>query len=96
MHGVPESGMLMVSASMKELFATEALKKVLEYLTEKEGITCVTAWCAAENAGSRRVLEKAGMQLVRTEKESLTVGDRVYERMIYEYRKKGSASGKGV
>ena len=77
-------------------FATEALKKVLEYLTEKEGITCVTAWCAAENAGSRRVLEKAGMQLVRTEKESLTVGDRVYDRMIYEYRKKGSASGKGV
>ena len=75
-------------------FATEALKKVLEYLTETEGISCVTAWCAAENAGSRRVLEKAGMQLVRAEKESLAVGDRVYDRMIYEYWKKGSASGK--
>ena len=75
-------------------FATEALQKVLEYLTEKEGISCVTAWCAAENAGSRRVLEKAGMQLVRAEKESLAVGDRVYDRIIYEYWRKGSASGK--
>ena len=39
-------------------------KKVLEYLTENEGISCVTAWCAAENIGSRRVLEKSGMKLV--------------------------------
>ncbi len=77
-------------------FATEALKKVLEHLTEKEGITCVTAWCASENAGSRRVLEKAGMQFVRAEKESLTVGGKVYDRMIYEYWKKGSESGKGI
>jgi len=65
--------------------ATEALKKVLEYLTENEGIPCVTAWCASENAGSRRVLEKAGMQLIRTEKEGLRVGDRVYDKMIFEY-----------
>ena len=73
--------------------ATEALKKVLEYLTENEGIPCVTAWCAAENAGSRRVLEKAGMQLVRTEQKGLTVGGRVYDKMIYEYRRE-PGSGK--
>ena len=66
--------------------ATEALRKVLEYLTENEGIHCVTAWCASENIGSRRVLEKAGMRLVRTEKEGLTVGDRVYDKLTYEYR----------
>jgi len=66
--------------------ATEALKKVLEYLTENEGIACVTAWCAAENIGSRRVLEKAGMQFVETQKAGLTVGDTVYDKMIYEYR----------
>lgn len=65
--------------------ATGALKKVLEYLTENEGISCVTAWCASENTGSRRVLEKAGMRYIRTDKGSLTVGDRVYDRMIYEY-----------
>ena len=68
-------------------YATEALKKVLDYLTENEGISCVTAWCAAENIGSRRVLEKAGMYLIHTEKDGLFAGDRVYDKMIYEYRK---------
>ena len=67
--------------------ATEALKKVLEYLTENEGISCVTAWCAAENIGSKRALEKAGMKLVGTEKDGLVVGDRVYDKLIYEYRR---------
>ena len=68
-------------------FATEALKKVLKYLTQNEGISTVTAWCAEENEGSRRVLEKSGMQFVRTEKDGLTVGNRVYDKLIYEYRK---------
>ena len=68
-------------------FATEALKKVLIYLTENERIPCVTAWCAEENIGSRRRLEKAGMRLVRTEKDGLTVGERVYDKLIYEYNK---------
>ena len=67
--------------------ATEALKKVLEYLTENEGIPCVTAWCASENVGSQRVLEKAGMKLVETEKDGLVVGDRVYDKLIYEHRR---------
>jgi len=66
--------------------ATEALKKVLDYLTENEGIPCVTAWCATENIGSRRVLERAGMELVCTEKDVLTVGGRVYDKLTYEYR----------
>ena len=70
-------------------FATEALRKVLKYLTENEGISCVTAWCAEENAASRSVMEKAGMHRVRTEKDGLRVGDRVYDRQIYEYRPAG-------
>ena len=65
--------------------ATEVLKEVLKYLTENEGISCVTAWCADENIGSRRVLEKSGMQFVRTEKDGVKVGDRVYDKLIYEY-----------
>ena len=65
-------------------YATEALKKVLEYLTKNEGIPCVTAWCAAENTGSRSVLEKAGMQLVRTVKDGLAVGEKVYDKLIFE------------
>ena len=68
-------------------FATEALQKILEYLTDNEGIPCVTAWCAAENTGSCRVLEKAGMKLVRTEKDGLIVGEKRYDKLFYEYRK---------
>ena len=66
--------------------ATAALKKVLEYLTGNEGISCVTAWCADENIGSQKVLEKAGMKFLCTEKNALTVGDRVYDKLTYEYR----------
>lgn len=69
--------------------ATEALKKVLEYLTKNEGIPFVTAWCAAENTGSKRVLEKAGMKYAGKEKDGLVVGDRVYDKLFYEYRRAG-------
>lgn len=42
-------------------FAAEALARVLDYLTGPEGIPQVTAWCAAENTPSRRVMENCGM-----------------------------------
>ena len=66
--------------------ATAALKKVLDYLTGNEGIHCVTAWCASENIASRRVLEKAGMKLLCTEKKGIEVGERVFDKLVYEYR----------
>ena len=81
-----EVGFSVVKGWQGRGFATEALKKVLEYLTENEGIPCVTAWCAAENIGSRRVLERAGMKLVCTEKDGLAVEGRVYDKLTYEYR----------
>ena len=65
--------------------ATEALKKVLKYLTENEGISCVTAWCAGDNTASCKVLEKSGMHFVGVEKDGLKVGDQVYDKMFYEY-----------
>lgn len=80
-----EVGFSIVKSWQGRGLATESLRKVLEYLTENEGIPRVTAWCASENTGSRRVLEKAGMHLVRTEKDGLTVGDSVYDKMTYEY-----------
>lgn len=85
-NGRMEVGFSVVRGWQGRGFATEALTKVLEYLTENEGISCVTAWSAAENAGSRRVLEKSGMKLVNIEKGGITVGDRVYDKLIYEYR----------
>lgn len=83
-----EVGFSVVRSWQGRGYATEALKKVLEYLTENEGISCVTAWCAAENIGSRKVLEKAGMHLILTEKDGLLAGGGVYDKMIYEYRMK--------
>ena len=90
-----EVGFSIVKECRGRGYATEALRAVLEYLTENEGISCVTAWCASENIGSRKVLEKAGMHLVRTEKDGLTVGDCTYEKQFFEYtgRKKGNEDG---
>ena len=81
-----EVGFSVVKGWQGRGLATAALKKVLEYLTENEGIPCVTAWCASENTGSRKVLEKAGMQYICTEKNALSVGDKVYDKLVYEYR----------
>ena len=81
-----EVGFSVVKGWQRRGLATAALKKVLEYLTENEGISCVTAWCAAENIGSQKVLEKAGMKFLCTEKNALTVGDSVYDKLTYEYR----------
>ncbi len=67
--------------------ATEALKKVLGYLTGNEGIPRVTAWCAAENVGSRKVLERAEMRFLCSERNALTVGGRTYDKLTYEYRR---------
>ena len=58
----------------------------MKYLTENEGISCVTAWCAGDNTASRKVLEKSGMHFVGVEKDGLKVGDQVYDKMLYEYR----------
>ena len=83
-----EAGFSVVPGWQGRGLATAALKTVLEYLTENEGIPCVTAWCAAENTGSRRVLEKAGMKLIHSEKDGLVVGGQIYDKLIYEYRRK--------
>ena len=82
-----EVGFSVVKGWQGRGLATAALKRVLEYLTKNEGIRCVSAWCAAENIGSQRVLEKAGMKLVSKEKDGLKVGDSVYDRLIYQYRR---------
>ncbi len=67
-------------------FAGEVLTAVVRYLTENEGIGRVAAWCASDNIGSARAMEKAGMQRIRIEKGGLEVGDAVFDKLIYEYR----------
>lgn len=67
-------------------FAGEALAAVLKYLTQQEGIRLVKAWCAADNIGSRRIMEKAGMQLTSTEEGALEIDGKKYDKLNYELR----------
>ena len=46
----------------------------------------MTAWCAAENVGSKRVLEKAGIRSVGIEQDGLVIGEKAFDKLLYEYR----------
>lgn len=67
-------------------FAGEALAAALEYLTKQEGVRTVKAWCAAGNIGSRRIMEKAEMQLTSTEEDALEIDGHTYDKLNYELR----------
>lgn len=54
-------------------FAAESLTGLLQYLTEHEGIEVITAWCASENTGSMKAMQKAGMTQIAIEKGALEV-----------------------
>lgn len=61
---------------------------MLRYLVDDERIAQVRAWCASDNVGSRRVLEKCGMVLTNTEKGALAVGDETFDRLDFVYEKR--------
>lgn len=87
----PEAGTAEVGLSVRRDMwgrgiAGESLKAVIDYLTCEEKISCIKAWCAAPNIGSKKAMEKAGMHLVFTEPAALKVGDQTYDRLHYEYR----------
>ena len=80
-----EVGMSIERASWGNGYATEALIGVIGYLTEHEGIGVITAWCASDNIGSMKAMEKAGMKQTSTEKEALEVDGIKYDKLIFEY-----------
>ena len=82
-----EVGMSIERASWGKGFATEALGAVLLYLVDREGIDVVTAWCASDNVGSQRAMEKTGMVQVSAEEGALRIGDATFDKLFYEYRK---------
>lgn len=69
-------------------FAAEALAAVLAYLTEHEGIREVTAWCASDNKGSIKAMERAGMRQTRVIKNGLEIEGNEYDQMFYSYLQK--------
>ena len=80
-----EIGMSIERASWGHGFATEALTAVLRYLTEHENIRTVSAWCASENIGSQRAMERSGMRRVRTDESALEISGQRYDKLIFEY-----------
>ena len=80
-----EIGMSIGQTSWGQGFATEALSAVLHYHTEHENIRTVSAWCAADNIGSRKALEKAEMKMLRSERDALEINGQTYDKLIFEY-----------
>lgn len=80
-----EIGMSIERASWGKGYATEALISVIRYLTKDEGISVITAWCASDNIGSMKAMEKAGMRHASTEKNALEINGITYDKLIYEY-----------
>jgi len=58
---------------------------VLRYLTEHEKIKTVSAWCASDNIGSQKAMEKAGMKMMRSDKGALEINGQTYDKLIFEY-----------
>ncbi len=78
-----EVGMSIDRSQWGNGFATEALTEILNYLTEQEGIRTVTAWCASDNTGSMKAMQKAGMVQTAAEPDAIEVNGRKYDRLIY-------------
>lgn len=79
-----EIGCSIERASWGKGFAGEAVKAVIEYLTEQEAIRCVKAWCAADNIGSRTIMERAGMMQTSIEEGALEIDGKNYDKLNYE------------
>ena len=84
-----EIGCSIERKSWSKGFAGEALAAVLDYLTQQEGIKTVKAWCASDNIGSQKIMERAGMRHVTTEPDALLIEGRKFAKMHYEYGIKG-------
>lgn len=85
---IPASNSIEIGISIKEDFwgsgfATETLVCVLNYLTNDEKIKTVTAWCASENIGSVKAMEKAGMKKAGIEKDAILVDGITYDKLLF-------------
>ena len=84
----PKTGSIEIGCSIERKswgkgFAGEALQAVITFLTQQERIRCIKAWCAADNIGSVRIMEKAGMSLVSIEKDALEIDGKKYDKLNY-------------
>lgn len=47
----------------------------------------MTAWCAADNAGSRRIMEKVGMVCTGAVQGALEIDGQRFDKMDYRYER---------
>ena len=67
-------------------FASEAASAVIKYLAFDEGSRELRAWCASDNTGSKKVMEKCGMVLDSTDENALKIGDNVFDKLNFVFR----------
>ena len=76
-----------VPGHQRQGFATEALRTMAAWLLAQPGVECVVADTFPDHIASRRVMEKAGMKLVRTIRRVEDGEER--DIVVYEMRRDG-------
>lgn len=71
-------------------YATEALTRVLGYLTREEGIKTITAWCASDNAASMQAMKNAGMKQTGMEDAALNINGKLYDKLLFSFSTRSS------
>ena len=65
-------------------YATEAAKRMIEFVRKEHNAGRITAEHAVDNPASGRVMEKCGMHFVRFGEYSSFDGTRKYRSKVYE------------
>lgn len=78
-----EVGFIILEAYKGKGYATEALQLIFEFAVDTFGFRKFTAVCSEEHAGSRRVLEKAGMTLDEIVPDSTEIDGRLVNDCFY-------------
>jgi RimJ/RimL family protein N-acetyltransferase len=78
-----EVGFIFLDTYKGKGFATESVKRILDFAADTFGFKRFTAVCSEEHAASRRVLEKAGMHLDKIVPDSTEINGRMVNDCFY-------------
>lgn len=78
-----EVGFIILEACKGKGYATEAIRLIIDFAMDTFGFKKFTAVCSEEHAASRRVLEKAGMNLDEIVPESTEIDGRMVNDCFY-------------
>lgn len=78
-----EVGFILLEAYKGQGYATEAIKRIIDFAVETFDFKKFTAVCSEEHAASRRVLEKAGMSLDKIAPDSTEINGKMVNDCFY-------------